>query len=85
MEVWDELTRDHPLAARLEPDVEALLVRRQAEGSETFLVPIDCCYELVGRMRMHWQGFDGGPAARREIEDFFTWLRERCQPVGDQD
>ena len=48
----------------LEPDVEALLVQRPAAASfECFLVLIDACYELVGLVRMHWKGFDGGQEA----------------------
>ena len=33
---------------------------------ECYLVPIDICYELVGRMRLLWQGFDGGAEARAD-------------------
>src|SRR5690606_13062507 len=38
-----------PLALALEPDVEALLVRRPrgAQTTECFLAPIDACYALV--------------------------------------
>ena len=37
---------------------------------EHFLVPIDACYELAGRMRLYWRGFDGGargPAEHRRV------------------
>ena len=44
---------------------------------ECFLVPIDVCYELVGRLRRVWRGFDGGQDARREIDDFFGTLPPR--------
>ena len=33
----------------MEPDVEALLVRRDDAHDDAYLVPIDACYELVGR------------------------------------
>ena len=69
---WDDIVARTPLAAELSPDVEALIVRRSREGNECFLVPIDACYELVGRVRMRWSGFDGGPEARRDIDDFFV-------------
>jgi hypothetical protein len=59
------------LAGLLQPDVEALLVRRTGSGHRCYLVPIDICYELVGRMRLHWHGFDGGAVARAELEAFF--------------
>jgi len=71
------------LAAELEPDVEALLVRREKDGSSTdcLLVPIDACYRLVGLVRLHWKGFDGGADAWREIDGFFDDLRENARPL----
>lgn len=66
------------LAALLEPDVEALLVRRTSSGHECYLVPIDVCYELVGRMRLHWHGFDGGATARGELEEFFARVERQA-------
>ncbi len=47
-------SRANPALADLEPDVEAFLVRadRSVGGAECFVVPIDACYELVGRLRM---------------------------------
>ncbi|MFE0256301.1 DUF5947 family protein [Streptomyces sp. NPDC059010] len=65
------------LAALLQPDVEALLLRRDGDAFECHLVPIDICYELVGRMRMLWQGFDGGAEARGALDAFFAHVRSR--------
>lgn len=77
---WTSGVGGSRLAAELEPDVEALLVRRGREGSgECLLVPIDACYRLVGLARLHWKGFDGGPEARREIDAFFDDLRARAR------
>ena len=45
---------------------------------ECHLVPIDACYELVGRLRLLWRGFDGGQEAREFIEDFFAQVRGRA-------
>ncbi|GAA3309637.1 hypothetical protein GCM10020295_74800 [Streptomyces cinereospinus] len=71
------------LAGLLAPDVEALLLRRHAGRVECCLVPIDICYELVGRMRLRWQGFDGGAEARADLEAFFAHVRERArEPRG---
>lgn len=78
--MWDELARANPLVAALAPDVEALLVRNGPEGPECYLVPIDACYELVGRIRRHWRGFDGGEEARGEIAAFFERVRARSEP-----
>jgi len=57
----------------LRDDVEAVLVH----DDEAFIVPIDVCYELAGRLRRVWRGFDGGREARAEIEHLFTRVRER--------
>lgn len=73
LEAWDELMAANPVFSDLLPDVEAILLHE----SEGFLVPIDLCYELVGRVRRTWKGFDGGQEARAEIEAFFARLRER--------
>ncbi|MGH7720942.1 MAG: DUF5947 family protein, partial [Gemmatimonadaceae bacterium] len=77
LEAWDEVVRANPLLETLAPDVEALLVYRRRDGFEHYIVPIDACYELVGRMRRHWRGFDGGQEAWAEIEAFFARARER--------
>ena len=66
----------------LADDVEALLVRvpettvRDGESGQpqSYLVPIDACYEFVGRLRMLWRGFDGGQEARQFIDEFFSQI-----------
>jgi hypothetical protein len=92
LSAWDAIVAENPLAAALEPDVEALIVRRAGPGSnaetdECFLVPIDACYELVGRVRMHWSGFDGGAEARADLDAFFSNARARARvlTVGQVD
>ncbi|MFE5488038.1 DUF5947 family protein [Streptomyces sp. NPDC056527] len=72
---WRSVLDATQLAAHLEPDVEALLLRRHEGRTECFLVPIDICYELVGRMRLLWQGFDGGAEARADLDALFTRVR----------
>jgi hypothetical protein len=78
LEAWEEVVAANPTLASLAPDVEAVLVRRAAAGFESYLVPIDACYQLVGLVRLHWRGFDGGEEAWREIDGFFDRLRQRC-------
>ena len=56
----------YPLLGAPAADVEAALISRSDSGVEYFLVPIDACYELAGRMRLYWRGFDGGTEARAE-------------------
>ncbi|MFF9763678.1 MULTISPECIES: DUF5947 family protein [Streptomyces] len=81
-EAWQSVLDASPLAGLLEPDVEALLLRRHRGRVECHLVPIDICYELVGRMRLRWQGFDGGAEARADLEEFFGHVRERARALG---
>ncbi|OIJ65259.1 DUF5947 family protein [Streptomyces mangrovisoli] len=80
-EAWADVLGASPLADLLRPDVEALLLRRTGEDTTCYLVPIDVCYELVGRMRLLWQGFDGGAEARAALDTFFARVAERARPV----
>ena len=77
LETWDEMVRANPLLATLEPDTEALMVCRRSKGGEAWIVPVDACYELVGRIRRHWRGFEGGAEAWECIDEFFAGLGER--------
>jgi hypothetical protein len=81
LEAWADVVAANPVMTDLAPDVEALLVRRTGEGFECYLVPIDACYELVGLVRMHWKGFDGGEEAWAAIDGFFDAVRERSRAV----
>jgi hypothetical protein len=85
---WEQLTREYPLLGEPAPDVEAALVCRTDAGVEYFLVPIDACYELAGRMRLYWRGFDGGAEARASITDFLDKVRSRAKafsPSADRE
>ncbi|MFC9458920.1 DUF5947 family protein [Streptomyces sp. NPDC056983] len=75
---WQSALGNSRLAELLEPDVEALLLRRVEDRTECYLVPVDICYELVGRMRMLWQGFDGGAEARADLTAFFDHIAQRA-------
>jgi hypothetical protein len=83
LEAWSSGIGGCRLAGELEPDVEALLVRRDSrgEGGTCLLVPIDACYRLVGLVRLHWRGFDGGADAWREIDRFFDELAATAREV----
>jgi hypothetical protein len=80
-EVWREVLNANPDFADIAADVEALLIVAEDERFEAFLVPIDVCYELVGLVRTHWKGFDGGDEARRHIDAFYDRLRSRSDLV----
>jgi Family of unknown function (DUF5947) len=71
---WRAVEQSNPWVRAAAPDVEAVLVRKHpdpADGFDAFIVPIDACYDLVGRIRLHWSGFDGGERLRDEIDRFF--------------
>ena len=79
LEAWPDLVTRHPLLATLAPDVEAVLLRRMRGVHETFIVPIDACYELAGLVRRHWRGFDGGEDAADALDGFFDRVRDRSE------
>lgn len=81
-DAWRNLRQATRLAGLLEPSVEALLLRRDGDRIDCYLVPVDACYELVGRMRLHWHGFDGGSVARSELDAFFGRLAERAHQLA---
>jgi hypothetical protein len=76
---WDEFARASRFAAELSEDVEALLVygARGATRMSCYLVPITVAYELVARLRRHWEGFTGGETAEQALAAFFHELDER--------
>jgi hypothetical protein len=81
-ERWHAFARESPLCRVVAPDVEALLVRSERGGPrECWVVPIASCYELVGLVRRHWRGFDGGERLRVELDAFCAALRERAERV----
>jgi len=79
---WHAIVERHGWVRELTPDVEALLVRRRREsGTYTgFIVPIDACYELVGRIRLAGSGFTGGAAVQDAVDAFFAEVIARCEP-----
>lgn len=81
-DAWQMLVEDNPSLRSLIPDVEALLVNRLGSPHVYYRVGIDKCYELVGLVRTHWRGLSGGEAVWREVDRFFTALKERAQTAG---
>lgn len=85
---WDRLAASHPLLRAAEPDIEAILVVAGERGNarngtvETFLVPVDACYELAGTLRMCWRGFDGGSEARQALAGFLDGIRQRSRELS---
>jgi hypothetical protein len=85
LSAWEELAAGLPLLRAMKPDVEAILMVHGDREVEAFLVPVDACYSLAGRLRLSWRGFDGGPEVRQEIDSFLASLRERAVPLGPED
>ncbi|WP_405913597.1 DUF5947 family protein [Streptomyces sp. NBC_00963] len=82
LDAWDSIVASAPALAVLRPDVEALLIRRPGTGDGScHLVPVDACYELVGRLRTLWRGFDGGREAHAAMDAFFDQVRDRSRTV----
>lgn len=80
---WQNLVAENSALARMEPDVEALLVNRVGEAREYFIAPMDVCFELVGLIRVHWRGLSGGDAVWQEIEAFFAKLKMAANPLPE--
>lgn len=86
--IADEILAADPRVALLADDTEALLIRMPDDDSATpqcYLLPIDACYEFVGRLRMLWRGFEGGQEARAYINEFFDELRDRSKVAEAHD
>lgn len=80
---WERLVENNPALARMEPDVEALLVNRVRTAREYYLAPIDACFRLVGLIRMHWRGLHGGDTVWQQIDEFFTRLRAEARAIDN--
>jgi hypothetical protein len=87
LEAWRDFERANPWVRDAAPDVEAVLVRRTGVAGqeyEAFIVPIDACYDLIGRLRVQWRGFSGGDRARLELDRFFSEVVARSDAVTER-
>jgi hypothetical protein len=87
LDAWNAISGADSRVGLLADDVEALLVRvpeadsaddGESSQPQSYLVPIDACYEFVGRLRILWRGFDGGQEARAFIDSFFSQIKARA-------
>ncbi|HJT94621.1 MAG TPA: DUF5947 family protein [Mycobacterium sp.] len=86
MVAWDDIRAADPRVDMLADDTEALLVRvpdDDAGPPDCHLLPIDACYEFVGRLRLLWRGFDGGQDVRTYMDEFFCAIGDRSKLVCD--
>jgi len=74
LDAWADVMAANPCLRTVAPDVEAVLVRGTSGQPTWYIVPIDACYELAGRIRRRWAGFSGGDGVRDEIDQFFAAL-----------
>jgi hypothetical protein len=84
LSAWATVEAANPALTVLAPDTEALLIRAPGPDrsrADCHLVPIDACYELVGRLRRVWKGFDGGQESRQELAAFFDRITSRSRPA----
>jgi Family of unknown function (DUF5947) len=82
LQAWTDIRTADPRVDTIADDTEALLVRvtgDENQAPQAYLVPIDACYEFVGRLRMMWRGFDGGQDVRNYIDEFFELLTDRSR------
>ncbi len=75
LDAWADLVAANPELSQLEPDAEAFIVNRMSEPPQYVIVPIDRCYEMVGAVKMAWDGISGGDGVDTAIADFFSRLR----------
>jgi hypothetical protein len=88
LQAWTDIRTADPRVDTMAEDTEALLVRvpdDETASPRAYLVPIDACYEFVGRLRMMWRGFDGGQDVRNYIDGFFDLLEDRSRVVAAHD
>jgi Family of unknown function (DUF5947) len=78
LEAWRDLEEANPVLERLDADIEALIVNRMSDPAQYAIAPIDRAYELVGRIKLAWDGISGGPGVDEAVGAFFAGLRERA-------
>src|SRR3954470_8358698 len=67
---WSRLVERNPTLVTLERDGEALVVNRMTGTRGYAIVPIDKAYELVGLIKVNWEGISGGSGVERAVEDY---------------
>jgi hypothetical protein len=76
LDAWRDLVEANPKLREIEPDAEAFIVNRMSDPPQYVIVPIDRCYEMVGAVKMAWEGISGGDEVDQAIAAFFQRLRE---------
>jgi hypothetical protein len=71
----------NPILARMEPDIEGLIVNRLVEPPAYVIAPIDRCYALTGTVKASWEGISGGSGVEAAVARFFEGLRAEAVPA----
>ena len=79
LDAWSDLVEANPSLSLIEPDAEAFVVNRMSDPPQYVIVPIDRCYEMVGAVKMAWEGISGGDGVDTAIAGFFDRLREETR------
>jgi len=72
---WNRLIERNRILRTLERDGEALVGNRTSDPPAYAIVPIDRAYELVGLIKLHWEGISGGAGVERAVAAYFEELR----------
>jgi Family of unknown function (DUF5947) len=80
-ESWSRMVELNPALARMEPDIEGLIVNRLVEPPEYVIAPIDRCYALTGTVKAAWEGISGGSGVEEAVARFFEGLRAEAVPA----
>jgi hypothetical protein len=75
---WDTLKQKNRALEDIEADVEGFMINRLNKPAEYYIVPIDCCYKLIGLIRLKWQGMHGGKEIQKSVRLFFKGLKMRA-------
>lgn len=79
LDAWSDLVEANPSLSLIEPDAEAFVVNRMSDPPQYVIVPIDRCYEMVGAVKMAWEGISGGDGVDGAIDAFFARLHEETR------
>ncbi len=79
LKAWSALERRFPVLRRMQPDVEALLVRRTSRHKDYFQVSVDHCYELSSLLREAEAA--GASPELSAVQSFFVRLDEQAGHV----
>jgi hypothetical protein len=69
---WARVVERWSALQEMVADVEAIMLvnMHNIDEAGVYLVPIDACFNLAGRLQTSWKGLDGGIDGERALADF---------------